>query len=139
MTAACPFCAFDQPDVTVYRGIQVQAFISQAPINEHHVLVVPFHHYTGFGELPSPVRDEVFAVAQQVNRALVASVRPHGITMVTDDDLGGMGLNLVAHWKLHLIPRYRGDAVRIDWGRGTDPGEPVRAGYARDLREALAL
>jgi len=46
--------------------------------------------------------------------------------------------NEVAHWKLHLIPRYRGDAVIIDWRRAPDPGHDVRAGYGHELRNALA-
>ena len=133
----CPFCGFDEPDVTVLRGTRVQAFISRQPINRHHVLVVPDTHVTRFAQLEPAVRDEVFALAQRIHRAIAEVVRPDGITMVSDDDLAGPHLNLVAHWKLHLIPRFRNDAVRIDWGRTPDPGTALRAGYAATVRNAI--
>ena len=134
----CPFCGFHEPDVTVSASESVQAFISRSPLNRHHVLIVPRKHYTRYSELPAPIRDEVFALAQAVSQALATGIGPDGITLVSDDDLKGAGYNLVAHWKLHLIPRYRDEAIRIDWGRGPDPGLEARAGYAADIRAALA-
>lgn len=133
----CPFCGFNEPDVTVVLGETVQAFISRSPLNLHHVLVVPREHYTHFAELPIPVRNEAFAVAQAISKALATGIHPDGITMMSDDDLRGAHYNLVAHWKLHLIPRYREEAIRIDWGREQDPGREVRAGYAAEVRTAL--
>ena len=73
-----------------------------------------------------------------VSAAIVRVARPDAVTLLSDDDLTGAGFNLVAHWKLHLIPRYVGDAVRIEWKREPDPGEGVRADYCRELRSALA-
>lgn len=133
----CPFCGFTEPDVTVFVGESVQAFISRSPLNHHHVLVVPREHYTHFAELPVPVRNEAFAVAQAICKALAMGIHPDGITLMSDDDLRGQHYNLVAHWKLHLIPRYHDEAIRIDWGRAPDPGREVRAGYAAEVRAAL--
>jgi histidine triad (HIT) family protein len=135
--APCPFCGFDEPEVTVYRGTHVQAFISLQPINRHHVLVVPDVHVTRFAQLEPAMREEVFAVAQRVHRGIAEVVRPDGITMVTEDDFTGVGLNEVAHWKLHLIPRFKNDTVRLDWGRTPDPGPAMRATYAATVRNAV--
>ena len=133
----CPFCGFSEPDVTVVDGVHVQAFISRSPLNRHHVLVVPREHYTHFSELPIPVLNEAFAVAQALSTALATGIHPDGITMMSDDDLRGEHFNLVPHWKLHLIPRYHHEAIRIEWGREPDPGREVRAGYAAEVRAAL--
>jgi hypothetical protein len=52
------------------------------------------------------------------------------MTYITEDDLTGQGYNLVAHWKLHVIARFRADGVQLEWNRGADPGEAVRAQVA---------
>ena len=137
MTSQCPFCGFDQPEVTVFADAQVQAFISLSPINRYHVFVVPKLHYEHLSEVPQETLASVMRMAQRVSAAVVTVVRPDAVSLLSDDDLTGSGFNLVAHWKLHVIPRYRNDAVVIDWHREPDPGPHVRAGYCRELRQAL--
>jgi histidine triad (HIT) family protein len=134
----CPFCGVDDPAVTVYRDASIQALVSRAPINRYHVLVVPRRHVEHLAEVPSEMLAEVVRVAQRVSAAIAAVARPDAITLLSDDDLTDAGFNEVAHWKLHLIPRYRGDGVIIDWRRAPDPGREARAGYGHELRRALA-
>jgi diadenosine tetraphosphate (Ap4A) HIT family hydrolase len=134
----CPFCGFDDPAVTVYRDASIQALVSRAPINRYHVLVVPRRHVEHLADVPAEVLTDAVRVAQRVTAAIAAVARPDAITLLSDDDLTGAGFNEVAHWKLHLIPSYRGDAVIIDWRRAPDPGREVRAGYGHELRGALA-
>jgi histidine triad (HIT) family protein len=138
MTAACPFCGFNQPEVTVLVESDVQAFVSLSPINRYHVLVVPKLHYEYLTDLPSETLASVMRTAQRVSGAISRVARPDAISLLSDDDLTGFGFNLVAHWKLHVFPRYRSDAVVIDWHREPDPGAEVRARYGRELRQALA-
>jgi histidine triad (HIT) family protein len=133
----CPFCGFDEPAVTVHADALVQAFVSRAPINRHHVLIVPRTHHERLPEVPGPTLDAAMRAAQRISAAIARVARPDAITLMSDDDLTGAGFNLVAHWKLHLIPRYRGDDVVIEWHRAADPGAEVRAGYAAALRGAL--
>ena len=139
MTAGCPFCGFDQPEVTVLQEMDVQAFISLSPINRYHVLIVPKVHYEHLAEVPHGTLGAVMRTAQRVSAAVKKVAQPDAISLVSDDDLTGSGFNLVSHWKLHVIPRYRDDAVVIDWHREPDPGRDVRARYGRELRQALLL
>ena len=76
-------------------------------------------------------------MAQHVSAAIGAVARPDAISLLSDDDLTGSGFNLVAHWKLHVIPRYRNDAVVIEWHPEPDPGSDMRARYCSELRQAL--
>jgi len=101
------------------------------------VLAVPRRHVEHLAEVPSEMLAEVVRVAQRVSAAIAAVARPDAITLLSDDDPTDVGFNEVAHWKLHLIPRYRGDAVIIDWRRAPDPGREVRAGYGHELRSVL--
>jgi histidine triad (HIT) family protein len=136
--SGCPFCKLDEPAVTVYRDATVQAFISLAPINRYHVIVAPRAHFEHLTEMPTVILTAAVSLAQRLGAAIAAVARPDALTLLSDDDLTGMGLNQVAHWKLHLIPRYRGDRVVIQWNRAPDPGPDVRGGYAEAIRRVLS-
>ena len=82
-------------------------------------------------------RGNADALAQRLSAAIITVARPDALTLLSDDDLTGNWFNQVAHWKVHLILRYRGDSVAIGWNRGRDPGPHVRAGYAEEIRRLL--
>jgi histidine triad (HIT) family protein len=96
---ACPFCALDDPAVTVWADALVQAVVSRRPINGDHVLIVPRVHVERRPDLPPETAAAVVSAAQRVARAVAAAAAPDGITYVTEDDLTGQGYNRVAHWK----------------------------------------
>lgn len=133
----CPFCGFSDDGVTVYSDAYVQAFISFQPINGWHVLVVPRDHFERFADIPVPVLVAIAMAAQAVARAMEAAAKPDGITIITEDDFKDVGYNLVPHWKLHVIARYKDDAVKLEWGRTPDSGPTTRAGAAAILRKHL--
>ncbi len=134
---SCAFCVLDDPAVTVYSDGILQALVSRAPINRYHVIIVPRDHVERLPDLSPEMAAAVVSAAQRVSRAIVAAAAPDGITYMTEDDLTGQGYNLVAHWKLHIIPRFRNEAVRIDWARTPDPGSGERAQIADDIRRHL--
>jgi len=119
--SGCPFCELDEPAVTVYRDATIQAFISLAAIDRYHLIVAPRAHFEHLTEMPTVILTVAVSLAQRVGAAIAAVARPDALTLLSDDDLTGMGLNQVAHWKLHLIPRYRGDRVVVQWNRAPDP------------------
>lgn len=134
----CPFCRLNEPRVTVYADDVLQAIVSRAPINRFHLLIIPRVHVERLSDLPAATAAAAIQLAQVLGRAIAAAAHPDGITYLTEDDLSGHGYNLVAHWKLHVIPRFRDEAVRIDWHREPDPGEDVRADIASTIRDVLA-
>ena len=134
----CPFCNFDEPEVTVYADDLVLAILSRAPINRHHVMVLPREHFEHLPDLPAATAARLVHVAQRVSRAVREAAGADAVTHITEDDVAGSGYNLVAHLKLHVIPRFTGDAVVMEWNREADPGPEVRAGYARAVRDQLS-
>ena len=124
--------------MTVYRDATVQAFISLAPINRYHVIVAPRAHFEHLTELPAKALSAAVSLVQRLGAAIATVARPDALTLLSDDDLTGTGFNEIAHWKVHLIPRYRGDRVAIEWNRAPDPGPSVRAGYAEEIRRTLS-
>ena len=133
----CLFCSMHDPSVTVAADAHCKAVVSLAPINGYHVLVIPHLHVERFTEIPADVLTSVMRMAQRVARSMALAAVPDGISYITEDDLTGVGMNLVPHWKLHVIARFKDDHVKLEWGRTEDPGQPRRAELARDLREHL--
>jgi histidine triad (HIT) family protein len=134
----CSFCVLDDPAVTVWADAHAQAVVSRRPINGYHVIIVPRAHVEQLPDVPQATAASVWAAAAHVARAIATVAHPDGITYVTEDDLTGQGYNLVAHWKLHVIARFRDDAVRLEWGREPDLGEAARADIAAALRTNIA-
>ena len=134
----CAFCDYQDTSVIVYQDDLCYAVVSTRPINRYQLLVIPREHFVNFVELPDDLAARIFLVAKRLSLALHSVCQPDAVTHLSDDDLAGKGFNLMPHYKFHLIPRYLGDRVTIDWGRDADPGIQVREGYATEIRSALA-
>jgi histidine triad (HIT) family protein len=133
----CPFCSTPDARTMVYQDEATFAVVDIAPINPYHTMVIPKVHYTTFIDMPTDVVSRMFLIVQRISGALRAVCQPDAITHVLDDDLTGQGFNLIAHLKVHLIPRNANDRVRIDWNRPPAPPPAERERYARELRDAL--
>jgi histidine triad (HIT) family protein len=113
--------------------------ISKNPINKHHVLVIPKEHYEDFVELPNELASHIFLVAKKISKAVRKACNPDAVSHVSDDDVSKIGYNLVAHYKFHIIPRFKKDMHVIDWRplRTKESGE-ARSKYAKDIKKRLS-
>jgi diadenosine tetraphosphate (Ap4A) HIT family hydrolase len=134
--APCVFCGFDDPEVMIHRDPRCFALVDAEPINPYHLLVVPTDHYEDFVQLPPDLLAHLFQVAQRLSRAVRQVSNPVAITHLTDDDVSRSGYNLVPHFKIHVIPRFKGDKVRIEWNRDAGLVSGRRA-MASDIRRNL--
>lgn len=137
VTAGCPFCSPIESEVLVAEEDLVRAIVSRAPINDYHVMIVPRVHVERLPDLPLHVAAAAMHMAQRVGAAIARASGADGITYITEDDVTGQGYNLVSHWKLHVIARFRGDKVRLEWSRGEDPGLARRGAIALGVRRAM--
>jgi len=134
----CIFCGFKDKDVLVYDDRQCYAIISTNPINKHHVLVIPKKHYESFVDLPDKLASHVFLVAKRISMAVRKACKPDAITHVSDDETSEVGYNLVAHYKFHIIPRFRKDFAVIDWGPlRKDESKEARSKYAKEIKKQM--
>ena len=81
----------------VWKDERCAAFLSINPLRPGHVLVVPRDEIDHWLDLPGPLRDHLFGVAQTIGRALQAEFRPEKVGLVI------VGLE-VRHVHLHLAP-----------------------------------
>jgi len=122
----CIFCkilAGELPARIVDEDERTIAFMDIAPATRGHALVIPRNHTS---DLLSIEEEDLQAVA-------VAAKRLAGRAK---DRLGADGVNLlnscgasawqtVYHFHVHVIPRYKGDPLRLPWVPGEGDPEQV--------------
>ena len=134
----CVFCNFKDKEVILFEDSLCYAIISKNPINKHHVLVIPKEHYQDFVELPDELASHIFLVAKKISKALRKVCKCDAISHLFDDDTSQSGYNLVAHFKFHIIPRFKKDMHMIDWSPlRSDESDEARSKYAKDIKNYL--
>lgn len=133
----CPFCGYKDKEVIIYNDKLCYAVISKNPINKYHILVIPKEHYKDFIELPQKLAGHIFIVTQRLSAAVRKACRPDAIEHISDDDISNIGINLIEHYKMHIIPRFKNDKVKLDWNRIRDPGVKIRSKFAKEVKGCL--
>lgn len=111
----CVFCEFTDAAVVVHEDDLCYAVISAKPINRYHVLVIPRAHYENFTDLPDELAAHIFLTAKKLSLAVRKTCNPSAIHHLSDDDIQKKGYNLVPHYKFHIIPRFPGDKIIMEW------------------------
>ena len=129
---ACLFCrivAGEIPAVRVHEDDRTLAFMDIAPATRGHLLVVPRTHAADVHDI-DPVD---LAACATTAKVLAARLRERlgadGINLLSSS--GPAAWQTVAHFHMHVIPRYAGDPLRLPW-------EP-QAGDPEAIAEAGAL
>lgn len=107
----CIFCkivAGEMPAMKLYEDDKVVAFLDINPVNFGHTLVIPKEHH----EMMIDVPDELLAIVfKQVNRLMKVIKEAMAADYVA---LAVTGVD-VAHFHVHLIPRYYTDGLASFW------------------------
>ena len=115
----CVFCtliADPGQRSTVYEDERLVALLDITPLNPGHVLLVPRRHAAQLADVDEETGAHLFRIAMRTQQAIRRSgVRCEGINMFVAD--GEAAFQDVFHFHLHVFPRFRGDAFRIeaDW------------------------
>jgi histidine triad (HIT) family protein len=134
--ADCVFCrivAGTEPASMVHEDEIAVAFMDIRPATPGHLLVVPRHHCASLVDLAPDIAAHLMRMAVRLDAAIRWSgVRCQGVNLfLADGEAAGQD---VFHVHLHLIPRFRGDCMRISaaWGTPTrgeldEVGSRIRA------------
>ncbi|NKQ55912.1 HIT family protein [Amycolatopsis sp. K13G38] len=112
---SCVFCDIvrgEAPASFVHQDEDVVAFLDIRPFTTGHLLVVPRAHAVGLGDLDEDLGAKLWRIAQRLGGALRRSgLRCDGVNLFLAD--GAAAFQEVFHFHLHVIPRFRGDRVRL--------------------------
>jgi len=112
MSRSCNFCRIvsgENPASMVYEDERVLAFMDLHPANIGHLLVVPREHWETIYDIPEKVLGDLFAVVKRVSVAVKKAVGAEGISVLQFNE-GAAGQS-IRHFHVHVIPRFRGDAI----------------------------
>ncbi len=106
------------PGRFVHRDERAAAFLTIAPINPGHVLVVPVQEVDSWTDLEPDLAAHVFLVAQRVAKAVEAVYSPRRVGLVV------AGLE-VPHAHLHVVPFDSEDELSFARARSDVPAEEL--------------
>jgi histidine triad (HIT) family protein len=138
---SCVFCkiiAGQLPSNIIYTDNHVVAFLDIRPVNPGHTLVVPKFHAASLAELKPELGGRLFQVAMQVAAALRRSgLQCEGVNVYLAD--GKVAFQEVPHIHIHVIPRFHGDALRINFGAsyGRSPSAEELSTTAAKIRQGV--
>jgi histidine triad (HIT) family protein len=118
----CIFCkivAGEIPCFKVYEDEQTLAFMDINPATRGHALVIPKEHSPNLFDSPDEQLATVAAAARKVGKAIQAAVTPDGLNLVQANGPGAA--QSVFHLHFHVLPRYTGDNLMLNWGM--NPGD----------------
>lgn len=118
----CVFCkivAGEIPCFKLYEDEWTLAFMDINPANRGHALTIPKVHSPNLFEASEDNLAAMVATARKVARAIQSTLNPDGINLVQANGPGAA--QSVFHLHMHVLPRYMGDDLKLNWG--INPGE----------------
>lgn len=135
--ADCIFCRIEAglaPAHFVYEDDLVIAFLSPEQPNPSKVLVVPRTHVETVFDLNDQLAAAIFQATVRIARGVKLASGCEGLNLVQSN--GRVGQQDVFHFHLHIVPRFTGDDIILDWDNSPAPTKKLSQ-IAGELRQAL--
>ncbi len=113
----CIFCkivAGEIPSFKVYEDEPTLGFMDINPANPGHVLAIPKAHWKDVHTIPDHVIAATVQTAKRIASAVEAALSPHGINLVQANGPGAA--QSIFHFHMHVVPRHKGDELKLNWG-----------------------
>ncbi len=137
MSADCLFCkiaAGEIPSHKVFEDEKTLAFMDINPVHPGHCLVIPKEHGPNLFEISPDAVAAAARTAQLVGKAVNEALAPDGMNLVQCN--GRAAAQSIMHLHVHIMPRYEGDNLPLNWElKPGDHGEI--AAIAARIREAV--
>jgi histidine triad (HIT) family protein len=112
----CIFCkiiAGKIPAAKVYEDDTAISFLDILPANKGHCLVIPKKHHETLLDIPDEELAALIKTVKKVTKALSLSIGNGSFNIIMNN--GKIAGQLVNHAHIHIIPRFKGDRLRIKW------------------------
>ena len=116
MPESCVFCRIIEgsiPSAKVAEDETALAFLTIEPATEGHTLVIPKAHSRNLLDIPDSDLTAVMRMAKNIARLQRERLGCEGVTLFQANEPAGF--QTVFHFHVHVIPRWKGDAVQESW------------------------
>jgi histidine triad (HIT) family protein len=137
MATDCVFCKIrdgELPSMRIYEDDATLAIMDINPLNAGHCLIIAKNHAATLWEASADDLQAAITTAQKVAIALRSAVKPDGLNMLQAN--GPAAFQSVAHYHLHLIPRWHNDGKGFDWPLVPGDRAQIQA-IGERIREAI--
>jgi len=114
----CIFCKIVRGEVScekVYEDESVLAFLDANPVSKGHLLVIPKKHYKDIFDIEEKVLQKIIVVAKKLALDAKEKLKAEGVNLINSNKK--VAQQEVFHYHLHVVPRYSGDGLKLNWGR----------------------
>ncbi len=133
----CVFCKIlkgELPAHFIYEDDLVTAFLSLEQPNPYKVLVVPRAHVETVYDLTDKQAASIFKATVKIARGVRDASKCEGMNLVQSN--GRAGQQDVFHFHLHIVPRFSGDSIVLDWDN-TPASPETLIQFAREIQTRL--
>lgn len=112
----CIFCKLATgqiPTNSIYEDEDFKVIMDANPASKGHCIILPKTHAKNLMELPEEYCEKILPVAKKCSSVLTDVLHCDGINVLQNN--GEAAGQTVFHLHVHLIPRYEGDTVNINW------------------------
>ncbi|MBW2974733.1 HIT family protein [Candidatus Woesearchaeota archaeon] len=112
----CIFCRIVEgkiPCARVFEDDKVLSFLDIAPANKGHVLIITKNHYETLLDIPDNCLDDLMIKARKTARAMSSALGCEGFNVLMNGKK--VAGQLVPHAHVHIIPRFSGDRISLNW------------------------
>ncbi len=124
MDPDCIFCKIvrgELPSYKVYEDDATFAFLDIRPVNAGHTLVIPKKHSHNIFDIEPNDWAEVTETVRKVSIAIENGLRADGVNLAMNNrEHAGQ---VVFHPHVHVIPRFKGDGLKLMPQRSYKEGE----------------
>lgn len=113
---SCIFCKIVAGQLSCFRLFEDEstiAFMDINPVNPGHALAVAKGHWPTIDVIPPEVLAAVARTAQRVAKAVMKTLEPSGVNLLQSNGAGAG--QSVPHLHVHILPRFPGDQVKLNW------------------------
>ena len=115
--AECLFCkiiAGEIPCFKLFENDETLAFMDINPANEGHALVIPKEHSRDVYTVSDAAIAATVATAKKIAAAIDKTLNPDGLNLLQCN--GPAAAQSVFHFHMHVLPRRKGDELKLNWG-----------------------
>ena len=136
MSADCIFCKIirgELPSFKVYEDEKTIAFLDIKPVNAGHTMVVPKAHSHNIFDISPEDWEATTEVVRKLAIAIEKGLKADGVNIAMNNrEHAGQ---VVDHPHVHIIPRFKGDGLKLMPQRSYETGEAESS--AEKIRAAL--
>lgn len=112
----CIFCKIVKGEIPCSKLFEddcVLSFLDIAPANKGHALIITKNHYETLLDMPDECLNDLMIKAKKIARAMHSALANEGFNILMNN--GKLAGQLVNHAHVHIIPRFKGDGIDLNW------------------------